>query len=152
LFLGGCYTTQQSIGTTPYRAAYSSCSAASDPNVIGCLKNHPNFSQYTQAEKEMVLYGAVIVEKMIRGEMTGAEGELAMAQYAGRAHAASAAAERAAAAETTRALSAVGQSLTAIGDAERTRVNTLNAANPPMRMPVQTRCWRNGVYVNCTSY
>ncbi len=116
------------------------------------MKDHPNFNSYTPVEKELVLYGAVIVEKFFRREITPAEAELAIAQYSRRAHAASAAAEQAVAAERTQALSPFGQSLSAIGDAERARVKSLNDANPPVQMPVQTRCWRNGAYVNCTSY
>jgi hypothetical protein len=149
VLLSGCYTTQQSIGTSTMRQSYSACMAQNNTS-FKCLRNSPNFASFTQAEKEMIAFMLVIEEKYTRGEITKAEAEYVMAQYMNRATAIGAASERAQAAEMSAALNNLSQNLNAAAAAQAAARPPAPAMSTPM--PVQTRCWRNGMYVNCTTY
>ena len=145
--LAGCYTTQNSIGTATFQQSRDTCSIRNS-NVFKCLRTSPDFVNFTQAEKEMIAYMIVIDEKRLRGEITRAEADLIAAQYMSRAIALGAASERAQAAEVSAALNNLSQNLNAAAAAQAEARRSI----PSIPSPVQTRCWRSGMYVNCTSY
>ena len=145
VLLSGCYTTQQSIGTATFGQTYQSC-VRQNTTSFTCLRNSPNFANFTDAEKALVAYMIVIEEKHSRGEITTAEAEAMMMQYAAQARATGAASERAQAAELSAALGTMAQGLNTMAAAQSA------ASPPPPVMPIQTRCWRSGMYVNCSSY
>lgn len=151
--LSGCNTTQQSVGTSPFKQAIDECAPLEKTDAeLACMRNHPEFSRFTDAEKQIVAYLAVIAEKIRRGEISETEGEYLAVQYAAQARSLGNASEQARAQQISSALGKFGQSMSSIAEAEQNRINSLNAASRQIPLPTRTRCWQNGMYVNCTSY
>lgn len=153
--LGGCYQTQNSVGTTPFKAAVSDCTDPKHNLKDRCLINHHNYANYTAAEKAMLAYITMVEQKVRSGELSRAEGDFLNARYMQQAKSlsdASEAQQAAAFSAQMNALSANMNNLAAATAIQNQAIANQQRALQPPPMPTQTRCWRNGYYVNCQSW
>jgi hypothetical protein len=153
--LGGCYQTQNSVGTTPFKAAVSDCTDPKHTIKDRCLINHHNYANYTAAEKAMLAYITMVEQKVRSGELTRAEGDFLNARYMQQAKSLSDASEAQQAAAFSAQMNALSANMNNLAASaaiqNQVLINQQQALQPPP-MPTQTRCWRNGYYVNCQSW
>lgn len=152
VIVGGCSQTSQSVGTSFYQSAVVACTSdklISDPR---CFSHHPSYSSFTAAEKALVAFIELTNSRIARNEITTEQGQYLIAEYYYRAKAVGDESERQQAAAQAAALNATAASLNATAATLAAARPQPVYAPPPPPMPVQTRCYKTGMYVNCTSY
>ncbi len=148
--VGACSQTSQSVGTSFYQSAVVACTSEKLIEDSRCFSHHPSYPSFTQAEKALVAFIELTNSRIARNEITTEQGQFLIAEYYYRAKAVGDESERQQAAAQAAALNATAASLNATAAAMAAARPAYSAPPPPM--PVQTRCYKTGMYVNCSSY
>lgn len=157
LILGGCFQTQHTVGTSSFSQALKQCNAKynNDSQRAKCLTQHPSYASFTNAERAIIAYAALLDQKYRSGQISKEEADFLAAQYVQQAYTLSNAAEaqqRAAFQSQMNALSANMNNLAAATALQNQAIINQQQQSLMNTMPTQTRCWRNGYYVNCQSW
>ena len=158
LLLAGCFQTQQTVGTSSFQQAGKQCAAKynGDTDRARCLTQHPSYSSFTHAEKSLISYAALLDQNYRAGRITKEERDFLAARYAQQAMAQSAASEAQQRAEFQYQMNALSNNMNNLAAATALQnqaiINQQQQNMMVAPMQTQTRCWRNGYYVNCQSW
>lgn len=156
IFLAGCYQTQSTLGTSQFKKAVDECASySSTEQRTSCLNSHRSYATFTNAEKSLMSYMALLDKKVKDGELSKEEARFLANRYIQQAADLSAASEAQQQAAFQSQMNAISASMNnlAVSTAIQNQaiINQQQSFQPPP-LPAQTRCWRNGYYVNCQSY
>ncbi len=148
----GLLSACASSGQMALDEAMNDCKPQAGKTGLRCLRNHPKFREFPQAQQDFTVFAAMLEEQRNSGKITQAEADYAVSQYNQRQAQQAAIQSQA----QSNALMSTGTTLLAI-DAMNRRPATVYAPAPMMPMPTApriqtTQCGRNGAYVNCTTF
>lgn len=138
--LSGCASTGQS----EVNLATQDCQSQAGKSGLRCMKNHPNFRKFPQAQQDFIIYAAMLEEQRNAGKITQAEADYAVSQYNQRQEQLRTAQSQA----QSQALMSAGTTLLAV-DAINRRNAPISAPAPTMRT---TNCNAVGNMLNCNSF
>lgn len=143
--LAGC----QSAGDRAFLQANADCTAPGDNrSSIECVKNHPNFAQFSPDAQRYVHYSAAVHEQRRAGKLTMNEADMLTSEYIAGINR-----DRAsvAAAQSQAASAAMAQAGAALMIAGAPRPASVYRP-PPTPMFRQTNCNAMGNSLSCTTF
>lgn len=153
----GCNSIPTSQALSPYNQALKLCQSKYKNAVdeIKCVYSSPDYERFTQTQKQAVAYGAVLAERIAKGEMTAAEAKFAQITYENKLKANNDAINSQNAAIAAQQQQASGNALMGMGTAlmmaGQPRPAVIYPA-PQQNYPRQTTCTGLSNVVNCMNY